>query len=148
MKDYYKNKESSYLQYLDLNNLNSWAMSPKLPVNQLEWIKDTFQFNKDFKKDYNEEGDEGYFLAVDVKYPEKTHEIHNELPFLTETIILEKVECILTNIYDKTNNVIRIRNLKQTLNPEISLKKVHIVVKCNQKAWLKPYIDMNTKLKR
>ena len=39
MKDYDKNKESSYLQYLDENNLYGWAMSQKLPVNNFEWIK-------------------------------------------------------------------------------------------------------------
>ena len=46
-------------------------MSQKLPVNRFEWIKDTSQFNKGFKKNYNEERNEGYFLEVDVKYPEK-----------------------------------------------------------------------------
>ena len=50
-----KNKESSYLQYWDVNGLYGWAMSQKLPVNNFEWIKDTFQFNEDFiKKNYNE----------------------------------------------------------------------------------------------
>ena len=47
MKDY-KNKEPSYLQYWDVNNLYGWAMSQKLPVNNFEWIEDTFQFNEDF----------------------------------------------------------------------------------------------------
>ena len=50
MKDYYKNKESSYIQYWDVNHLNRQAMSQKLPVNNFERIKDTSQFNKDFAK--------------------------------------------------------------------------------------------------
>ena len=49
----------------------------QLPVNNFEWIKDTSQFNEDFIKSYNEESDEGYFLEVDVQYPEKLHELHN-----------------------------------------------------------------------
>ena len=81
MKDYDKNKESSYLQYWDVNNLYGWAMSQKLPVNNFEWIKDTSQFNEDFIKNYNEESDEGYFLEVDVQYLENLHEFHNDLPF-------------------------------------------------------------------
>ena len=59
-------------------------MLQKLPVNKFEWIKDTSQFNKDFKKNYNEENDEGYFLEVDVQHAEKLHELHNDLPFLPE----------------------------------------------------------------
>ena len=50
MKDYYKNKESSHIQYWDVNHLNRQAMSQKLPVNNFERIKDTSQFNKDFAK--------------------------------------------------------------------------------------------------
>ena len=84
MKDYDNNKESSYRQYWDVNNLYGWAMSQKLPVNNFEWIKDTSQFNEDFIKNYNEESDEGYFLEVDVQYLEKLHELHNDLPFLPE----------------------------------------------------------------
>ena len=66
MKDYDKNKESSYLKCWDVNNLYGWAMLQKLPVNNFEWIKDTSQFNEDFIKNYNEESDEGYFLEADI----------------------------------------------------------------------------------
>ena len=67
-------------------------VSQKLPVNEFECIKDTFQFNEDFIKNYNEESDEGYFLDVDVQYPEKLHELHNDLPFLPERMKIKKVE--------------------------------------------------------
>ena len=59
-----------------------------------------------------------------------------------------KIEKLVTNLLDKTEYVIHIRNLKQALNHELILKKVHSVIKFNQKAWLKPYIDMNTKLRQ
>ena len=58
LEDYYKNKESLYLQSWDVNNLYVWAMSQKFPVSNFEWIKDTSQFNENFIKDYNEESDE------------------------------------------------------------------------------------------
>ena len=78
MKNYDKNKESSYLRYWDVNNLYGWAVLQKLPANKFEWIKDTSKFNEDFIKNYNEERDEGYFLKVDVQYPEKLHELLKE----------------------------------------------------------------------
>ena len=148
LKNYNKNKESSYLKYWDGNNLYSWAMSQKLSVNKFEWIEETSHFNEDFIKNYNEESDEGYFLEVDVQYPEKLHELHNDLPFLPERKKIKKVEKFVTNLYDKNEYVIHIRNLRQALNYGLVLKKVHRVIKFNQKDWLKPYIDMNTKLRQ
>ena len=64
VEDCDKNKESSYIEYWDVNNLYGWAILQKLSVNNFEWIKDTSQFNKDFIKSYNEESDEGYFLKL------------------------------------------------------------------------------------
>ena len=113
MKDYDKNKESSYSKYWDVNNLCGWAMSQKLLVNNFEWLKDTSQFNEDLIKNYNEESDEGYFVEADVQYPEKLHELHNGLPFLPKRMKIEKVEKIVVNLHDKTEYVAHIRNLKQ-----------------------------------
>ena len=101
MKDYDKNKELSYLQYWDRNDLYGWAMSQKFPVNNFELIKDTSQFNEDFIKNYNEESDEGHFLEVDVQYPEKLHELHNYLPFLPERMKIKKVKKLVVSLYDK-----------------------------------------------
>ena len=61
---------------------------------------------------------------------------------------IEKVEMLVTNLHDKTEYVILKRNLKQALNHGLSLKKVHRVIKFNQKALLKPYTDMKTKLRQ
>ena len=123
-------------------------MLKKLPVDNFECIEDTFQFNEDFIKSFNEENDEGYFLEVDFHYPEKLHELHNDLSFLPERMKIEEVEKLANNLHDKTEYVIHIRNLKQALNHGLVLKKVHRVIKFNQNAWLKPYIDMNTKLRQ
>ena len=72
MKNYDKKIESSYLTYLDANNLYGWAMSQKLPVNGFMWYnKYLSDFNEDFVKNYNENSDEGYFLEVDVEYAKK-----------------------------------------------------------------------------
>ena len=105
MKDYDKSKEGSYLKYWNVKNLYGWGMSQKLPVNIFQWIEDTNQFNEDFIKSYNEESDERYFLEVDIQYPEKLHE-------LNEKIQIERVERLVTNLNDKAEYVIHVRNLK------------------------------------
>ena len=76
-----KNKESSYTQCWDVNNLYGWAMLQKLPLNNFEWIKVNSQFNEDFKKIHNEEINEGYLLVSDVQYLGKLHKIQNHLPY-------------------------------------------------------------------
>ena len=115
----------------------------KLPVNNFERIKDTSGFNKDFIKKYKEESDKGYFLEFDVQYLEKLHELHNDLLFLPERVVK-----LVTNLHDKAEFLIHIKNLKQTLNHGSILKKVYRVIKVNQNAWLKPYIDMDTDLRK
>ena len=76
LKNFYKNKESSYIQYGHLSNLYGWTLSQNFSVNNFEWMKNTFQFNGDFIKNYNKESDEGYFLEADVQYIKKLHECH------------------------------------------------------------------------
>ena len=122
MKDHDKNKESSYLKYWDVN---------KLQVNKSGWI---------FIKKYNDESDEGFFLEVDVQYTKKLHKLHNDLPILLERKKTKKIENLVTNLYEKNKYVIHIKNLKQVLNHGLILKKVHGVIKFNQKDWLKPYM--------
>ena len=57
-------KQSSYIQYLEVNNSYGWTMSQKLPVKNFEKIKDTTKFNKDFIKIYNEESDKRHFSKL------------------------------------------------------------------------------------
>ena len=65
--------------------------------------------------------------------------LHNDLPFLPERKKIKKIEKkLVTNLYDKSEYAIHIRNLKQALNHGLILKKVHRVIKFNQKDWLKP----------
>ena len=90
MKDYDKNEKPSYLKYWNINNLYGWVISQKFPVNDFKWVEDISEFNEHFMRSYNDDSDEGYFLEIDVKYPENLHNFHNGLPFLRKKI--EKVE--------------------------------------------------------
>ena len=66
-------------------------MLQRFSVNNFEWIENISEFNEDFIKSYNEQSDEGYFLEVDIQYPRKLHELHNDLPLLLERMKIEKV---------------------------------------------------------
>ena len=70
------------------------------------------------------------------------------MPFLPERMTIEKVKKLLANLHGKNEYVIHIKNLKQALNYGLFQKKVHKVIKFNQNAWLKLYIDMNTDLRK
>ena len=74
--------------------------------------------------------------------------MYSDLPFLLERMKIGECKNLVCNLYDKKNYVVRIRSLKQTLNYRVILKKVHRVTQSNQEAWFKPYIDMNTKLRK
>ena len=150
MKNYDKNIESSYIEYLDANNLYGWAMSQKLPVNGFKWVKQKklSKFNEDFIKKYDEDSNTGYFLEVDIDYPKELFNFHKDLPFLPERKKVEKVEKLICSIEDKEKYIIHIRALKQALNHGLKLKKVDRVIQYIQKDWLKSYIDMNTELRK
>ena len=85
-----------------------------------------------------------YILEVDVKYLKKLHDLHSDLPFLPERMEINKCKKLVCNLYD----VVHINSLKQALHHGLKLKKIHRIIEFNQKAWLKPYIDMNTELRK
>ena len=148
MKNYDESKESSYIQHLDANNLYGWAMSQKLPVNDFKWIEDTSKINEEFIKNYDENNDKGYILEVDVKYPKRLHKLHSDLPFSPKRMKIDKCKKLVCNLLNKKKYVVHIKSLKQALNHGLKLKKIHRVIEFNQKAWLKPHIDMNTELRK
>ena len=73
MKDYDKNKESSYLMYWNVNN---WHVS----LGGFKLVEETSEFNEDFIKSYKEDSDIGYFFEVVVQYLEEMLGLHHDLP--------------------------------------------------------------------
>ena len=145
MKNHDKNKKLTYLEDLDANNLYGWPMSQKLPVGGFKWIEedDISKFDEQFIKNYDKNSDK-----VDVQYPKNLHKLHSDLPFLPETMKINKCTKLVCNVPNKENYVIHISALKEALNHGLKLAKVHTIIQFDQEAWLKPYIDMNTDLRK
>ena len=106
-------------------------MSQKLPVNGFEWVEDLSQFKEDFIKNYDENNDKGYFLEVDVEYPENLFNVHRDLPFLHERKRIGKCNKLVCDFHYKRNYVVHIKALKQALNHGLILKKLHRVIQFN-----------------
>ena len=71
IRNYKEETISSYLTYLDANNLHGWAMSHKLPINGFKWVERLSRFNERSTKNYNENINVGLFLQIDIDYPKE-----------------------------------------------------------------------------
>ena len=148
MKDYIKNKEFFYIQYLDANNLYGMAMCEKLPVKGFKWMVDISRIDENFVKSYNRNSCKGYILKVDVDYPRELQDLHRDFPFLPKKIVVNNTKKLICNLQDKKDYVVHINVLKQALDHGLKLIKVHQVIEFDQEAWLKEYINFNTELRK
>ena len=125
MKNYNNNEKSSYIQYLDANNLYGWAMSKTLPVNGFRWFDsdEINEINEEFIKNYNENDYKGYIFEVDVRYSKRLHDLHSDLPFLPERMEINKCKKLVCNLFNKKKYVIHVNSLKQALNHGLKFKK-------------------------
>ena len=166
--DYDKNKASSYINYLDANNLYGLSMIQKLPYRSLKWDD---KITEDDIINYDN-GRTGFILEVDLEYPKELHELHNDYPLAPEVMNVkanmlsekqveiyklingskepkdEKTNKLILNLNDKNKYVVHIRTLQFYLKHGLTLKKVHRAIKFEQKEILKPYIEFNTEKRK
>ena len=124
MRDYDKNKESSYIQYLDANNLYGKAMTKELPVRGFRWMTDISRMDEEFARSYDKNDIKGYILEVDVDYPNELQNLHCDFPFLAESMVINNTKKLVCNLQDKKNYVVHINILKQALDHGLKLRKV------------------------
>ena len=141
--EYIPREPTRYLQYLDANNLYGWAMSQPLPTRGFHWV-DIHPHEVSELTNYSEKG---YLLEVDVAYLRELHDYHNDLPFMCEHMKISGVDKLVPNLYYKKRYIIHIRALKQALKHGLALERIHKAIEFKQLAWMKEYIDFNTKLR-
>ena len=163
MKNSDPQKESSYIPYLDANNLYGWAMSQKLPIGNFRWIS-SGKLTPELLESYHENTAKGLILEVDLDYPPELHDLHNDYPLAPEKMTVQKemlsdysrkildregmtigkVEKLIPNLKDKEEYVLHHQNLNLYLRLGLKLKKIHRALEFSQSNWLEPYIAFNT----
>lgn len=154
------------------NNLYGHAMSQPLPIGGYEWIADYVEnddgmlqesqlfHNIDAILNLPDDSETGYIFEVDLHYPENLHDAHNDFPFCAEKRTLpnevfdingtkrNNISKLLLTLYDKEKYVLHYRMLKLALRHGLILRKVHRIMQFKQSLWLKPYIDLNTEMRK
>ena len=123
-------------------------MSQPLPVSDFKWVENISDFTSDFIMNYDENSNVGYIFEATVKYPEKLHGKHKDLPFLPQKEKINKCQKLICSVKNKEKYFVDIRALKQDLKYGLVLEEIHIAIRFKQKAQLKPYIDLNTELRK
>ena len=145
MSDYDSNKPSTFITYLDKNNLYGWSMSEYLPYKEFEWLKNVDEFDLN---SINEKSEIGFFLDVDLEYPDELHNLHDyplapEKPVATNDMLSKyckeiadrydikvgDVKKLIPNLRKKTKYVLHYRNLQLYLSLGMKLTKIHKALK-------------------
>ena len=171
--NYDPTKELSYLFLADANNLYAYGMTQNVPKSGFRFLSDREIQKLDILY-VPDDGPKGYLLSVELKYPEHLHDLHNDFPLAPEKkhipnamlsdyakqLWLEhhptksgnitgrgkcKQEKLITDLSDKSKYILHFLNLKQYVELGMEISAIYQVLEFDQDAWLKPYIDFNTK---
>ena len=163
LDDYNPFLPSTFIQYIDANNLYGASMSMKLPTGNFRWLskQDISEFNV---PSTDSEGDTCFILEVDLEYPASLHDYHNDYPLAVERKSIRKEQLspynldflevrkekftasrkLLPDLTDKRKYVCSLKNLQLYLNHGLILKDIHRVLAADQSDFVKPYIDFNS----
>ena len=161
-------EEDKYILYTDINNLYGTAMTMPLPVADFEWCKedDFDEIHEQIRYADPYTGDKtGYILQVDLEYPERLHDLHNDLPLAPEKVFIDdshmsdfqmgvrdgkrsKTRKLIPHLMAREKYVVHYAALQYYMKKGMVVTKTHRILKFTQTNWLKGYIDMNTDLRK
>ena len=167
-----KDTISSYIHYIDANNLYGLAMCELLPIDSYKW-SEKIHWTEDEILKLDPKGKFGYFFEVDLHYPKELHDLHNQLPCAPERTNVtdnmlspysrglkkklnenykfdsktqENYKLILS-LSDKKKYKVHYRTLQLYIELGLKVTKVHRVLEFRQEDWLAEYINENTRLR-
>jgi len=164
LTDYQPEEPSSYIKYVDANNLYGASMSKPLPTGNYQLLTEDEISKLDIMK-LDPDGDTCYILEVDLEYPAEIHDYHTDYPLAVERKTIQENQIsdfnkkclkyvkdkfhastkLCPDLTDKTEYVISLRNLQLCISQGLILKKIHRVLTADQRCFLKEYIDFNSK---
>jgi hypothetical protein len=174
LEDFDPTLPTSYLTYIDSNNLYGWSMSQPLPHSNFTFLS-TDEISAFDVSSVTADSSTGFILEVSLKYPHHLHDVHNDFPLAPESKhvddeqlsayavrVLRKlhgknddklppranIKKLLTTLEDKDHYVLHYRILQLYLDLGLELKGVHRVLKFHQEAWMEPYIRFNTEMRK
>lgn len=164
-----ENKPREYLGYYDMNNLYGGAMLEPLPVGDFCWLSNDEIAHLDIMN-ITKNSEMGYILEVTLTYPDKLHDHHSDLPLAPESVnilvddlspycreqfqqINKKQKGVVSKkliptLRKKEKYVLHYRNLQFYIQEGLVVTEIHRAIRFTQKAWLKPYIEYNTNMRR
>ena len=165
--NYDSNNASNYIIYLDANNLYGYSMIQYLPVGGFRWLS-VLEQNTFVLENIGDDSDDGYILEVDLSYPNKIHDDHNDFPLAPESMeikydmlskyqiqLLELLEIkhsnskkLIPNLLCKNNYIVHYRNLKLYISLGMEITKIHKILTFRQSPWMQKYIQFNTEKRR
>ena len=164
VEGYNSSKSSSFILYLDANNLYGRAMQEYLPWKNFEWMS-PHQLNYDFIKWLKPEGEVGCIIQCSLEYPVALHNYHSDYPLAplkksvpygmlspVARMICDKhklkrttnVEKLLATVEDKDFYILHYRNLQLYVSLGLRVKKIHAGIIFKQGPIMKSYVDFNS----
>jgi hypothetical protein len=161
-KDYDSSQPRSYIYYLAVNNPYGWAMSQYLPVGGFRFLSE--EISKINFANVPDNPGTGYAVECDLEYPSELHETHNDYPLALEHVMVTEAmlspfckspnvkhaftEKFIGDLHPKIKYKTHYRHLKLYLSLGMKLLRVRRVVAFRQEPWLKPYVELNTKMRQ
>ncbi len=161
-------KPTTYINYVDANNLNGWAMSQTLPHHSFKWLIEA-QWQQIDWTTLTADRATGYFVECDLDYPPELHQLHNDYPLAPERLeitaemlstpqvhIRRKYSMnrattstkLVPNLLNKRKYTCHYLNLQFYLAKGLKLIKIHRGLEFQQSNWLAGYILHNQALRQ